>query len=152
METDLLRELLISEESLRFKKYKDTKDIWTIAVGRNMEANPLPPEMQAKVDADEPLTYEDCMALLEEDIERVLAEVQNAFDWFGEISDVRKTVICNMVFNMGLHRVSNFKHMIAAIEDGDFKTAAAEMLNSDWANQVGDRAVVLAHLMETDSA
>ena len=32
---------------------------------------------------------------------------------------------------------------------GDYREAAFEMLDSDWANQVGDRAAELALMMES---
>jgi lysozyme len=40
--------------------------------------------------------------------------------------------------------------MIAALEKQDYKTAAAEMLNSKWAKQVGQRASRLAQIMAQD--
>jgi lysozyme len=38
--------------------------------------------------------------------------------------------------------------MLAALEQGDYETAAKEMLDSKWARQVGDRANRLAKMME----
>ena len=39
--------------------------------------------------------------------------------------------------------------MLAALEAGDYKTAAKEMLDSVWARQVKSRAKKLAQIMET---
>ena len=39
--------------------------------------------------------------------------------------------------------------MLAAVEEGDYKKAAKEMLDSKWAFQVKGRAVELAKIMET---
>jgi len=39
--------------------------------------------------------------------------------------------------------------MWGALEDGDYKQAAVEMLDSRWARQVGRRAAKLSQMMET---
>jgi len=52
-----------------------------------------------------------------------------------------------MAFNLGRPRLAKFKRMLAAIAAEDFVRAAAEMLNSSWAIDVGQRARTLARLM-----
>jgi lysozyme len=49
-------------------------------------------------------------------------------------------VIANMMFNLGLPRFSRFKKMIRAIELGDWQSAADEMIDSKWYQQVTARA------------
>jgi lysozyme len=53
-----------------------------------------------------------------------------------------------MIFNIGYTRVLGFKKMLAAIKRDDYQTAAKEMLDSNWARQVGNRATKLAALMQ----
>lgn len=67
----------------------------------------------------------------------------------AQVNQVRQEVLLEMIFNMGLPRLLGFKKMLAAVEAGDFETAAKEMLNSLWAKQVGKRADRLAELMRT---
>jgi lysozyme len=55
-----------------------------------------------------------------------------------------------MMFNIGKGRLSGFKKMISAIEQGDYEKAAAEMVDSKWYNQVGYRAVRLVGMMRDD--
>lgn len=74
------------------------------------------------------------------------AELLN-FLWFASMDTVRQGVVENMTYNMGLSRVLEFRHMIAAIEDKNWQQASTEMLSSVWATQVGGRAVVLAAIM-----
>jgi lysozyme len=52
-----------------------------------------------------------------------------------------------MAFNMGVPRLNKFKKMWAAVHDGDYPTAAKEMLDSRWATQVKGRAVKLSNAM-----
>ena len=56
-------------------------------------------------------------------------------------------ILQNMTFNLGKKGISEFKDMWTAIEVGDWKAAAAEMRDSDWAKQVGNRAVRLSNRM-----
>ena len=60
----------------------------------------------------------------------------------------RRRVIVEMIFNLGLGGVLGFKRMWGAIMAGDFKRAADEMIDSEWARQVGARAGLLADEME----
>ena len=68
---------------------------------------------------------------------------------FGELPDPVQQILVNMMFNMGRPRLSKFKKMNSAIAEGDWKTAAVEMMDSRWARQVGDRAVRLKNRILT---
>jgi lysozyme len=130
-----LRSLLIRHEGLRLKPYLDSKGKITIGVGRNIE--------------DRGITVQEALYLLENDIAWARTEAKNAFPWFGDLSDVRQDVVLSMVFNLGTPRLSGFKRMLAALAKGDYSLAANEMLVSQWAEQVGHRAVELAAMMKT---
>jgi lysozyme len=53
----------------------------------------------------------------------------------------------DMAFNMGVDGVAGFKKMIAAIKAKNFTTAGKEVLNSDYAKDVGDRAHRIARMI-----
>jgi lysozyme len=127
-----LRDDLIRHEALRLRPYEDSEGILTIGVGRNLE--------------DVGLSEEEVLFMLNNDIERVLAECQH-FSWFSGLSQERKDVIANMVFNLGLKRFKKFKKTIAFLASGEFDAAAVEMLDSKWARQVKHRAVELSRRM-----
>lgn len=129
-----LQEMLIRHEGLRLKPYRDTVDKLTIGVGRNLD--------------DLGITREEALILLRHDIDRVRREVSRVFPWFGGLNAVRKDVVLNMVFNMGLARFRQFQKTIKAIQSKKWREASAEMLDSRWANQVGRRARELASMME----
>jgi lysozyme len=59
----------------------------------------------------------------------------------------RRRVVVEMIFNMGLKGVLEFKQMWACIKNEDFEGAAREMLASQWASQVKGRADELAGIM-----
>ena len=48
---------------------------------------------------------------------------------------------------MGRTRLSKFKNMNAAVEEGDWNRASQEMMNSRWYNQVRNRARRLVERM-----
>lgn len=86
--------------------------------------------------------------LLQEDLARAERAVKNAFPWWWKLADARQFVLVDMAFNMGLAGLKGFKKMLASTEQGDYQTAAKEMLASKWAAQVGRRAVELSKIME----
>jgi len=65
-----------------------------------------------------------------------------------KLNHVRRRVICNMIFNMGLSGTLNFKKMWKAVRKKDWEEAATQLLDSSYAQQVGRRAFELANLMK----
>jgi len=68
---------------------------------------------------------------------------------WGALDDVRRLVLVDMVFNMGASTMRGFVGMLAAVQAHNYDAAAAHMLDSLWAKQVGRRAVELAEIMRT---
>jgi len=64
-----------------------------------------------------------------------------------ELDWTRRAVVLDMLFNLGLPRFLKFKKFLAALHEGNYDVAAAEMLDSKWARQVGERATELANMM-----
>ena len=56
----------------------------------------------------------------------------------ANISSVRQAVLVDMTFNMG--STNKFPKMEAAINKQDWDTAANEIMDSEYAGDVGDRA------------
>lgn len=132
MKKELIK-ILKNDEGVKNKPYTDTVGKLTIGVGRNLTDNGL---------SDDEIDY-----LLNNDIDRCIHELSAKFDWFFEVNKNVQIVLISMVFNLGLPRFLGFKKMIAAIENEDYKEAAAQMLDSKWARQVGDRAKRLSELI-----
>jgi lysozyme len=130
---DLLSQLRRDEGVHRFP-YTDTVGKLTIGVGHNL--------------TDKGLTDSQIAAILADDV----TEVQNSLtgiSWYVGLDSVRQAVIVNMSFNMGVAGLLAFHKMIGLIELGKYDEAAAEMLNSKWADQVGDRAQRLSRQLAT---
>lgn len=86
-------------EGLELKPYKCTADKLTIGYGRNLEAIGI--------------SKEEAERMLVTDVARVSTAL-SLYGWFNSLDDVRKAVVVNMGFNLGVRGLLNFKSMIAA--------------------------------------
>ena len=136
MDMDKLMDELIRDEGLRLKVYLDSEGIETIGVGRNLQKG---------------ITRDEAMFLLNNDIRFAIQEAMT-FPWYEKLTEQRKRVIVNMIFNLGLTRFSGFKNTIRYLEMGDYEAASEEMLDSKWARQVGVRATRLSDMMRNGNA
>lgn len=137
----LLRVELRLDEGVRYVPYADTKGISTVGVGHNLQSSPLPAGWVY------PLTDAQVGTLLDGDLQSVYTDLDRDLPWWRDLNDARQRVICNMCFNLGIDRLRGFKNTLAAMRQGRYADAAAGMLNSAWATQVGDRAQRLADRM-----
>ncbi|MBE0370295.1 glycoside hydrolase family protein [Pseudoalteromonas sp. MMG013] len=128
-----LKAQLICHEGLVCKPYKCTAGKLTIGVGRNLQ--------------ERGITEQEAEYLLDNDITMVLGQVSKQLPVFNQLSEVRKLVLLNMAFNLGIQGLKRFKKMLAALCVEEFNLAAQEMLDSKWAEQVGYRAKELADMM-----
>jgi len=62
-----------------------------------------------------------------------------------------QSVLVDMRFNLGHEGFRKFKNMIKAVKQQDFHSAAREMKDSLWYQQVGKRADRLTKMMEDSS-
>jgi len=95
------------------------------------------------------ITEEEAEYLLKNDVDKSVIVLQNKLNFFSDLSEVRKTVLIDMYFNMG-NRLFKFEKTLEHIKNENFTKASEEMLNSRWAGQVGQRAVRLSKMMESD--
>jgi len=131
----LIQRLLAKHEGSRTKAYKDSKGIWTIGVGHNLEANPIP---QEAVDI-----------IFISDLGHVLKDIRVNFPWFESLNEVRQAVIVDVVFNMGISRFKGFKNTIRFMELEMYDHAAAELLDSKAARELPLRYDELAQMLLT---
>lgn len=126
---------LIRHEGEKLHPYKCPAGYLTIGVGRNIE--------------ERGISREESRYLLANDLAAVERELNKS--WVGWNAPahgaVRAAVLLNMAFNLGTPRLLKFRRMRAAYDSRDYPGAAAEMLDSRWARQVGPRASELADQM-----
>lgn len=149
---------LRKDEGDKLIVYKDTKKKDTIGVGFNLEA-PENRELFESVTGfsveearkGKPITPEQSAQLLALTVERAEAEARKLVRNWEKLEPAQRDALVNFTFNLGLKKAKGFKDTLAAIERGDGKAAAREVLNSRYAKQVGERAKRVSRLLATIS-
>jgi lysozyme len=134
-----LREQIQRDEGgYRRFAYQDSETYWTIGFGRCIDAR-----------KGEGITLTEAELMLDHDIDTFSANVLAALPWTAGMDEVRRGALVNMAFNLGIAGLLGFKKALEAMQRGDWFTAAAHMMDSRWAGQVGIRAERLAEQMRS---
>lgn len=155
---------LVRDEGERLRVYRCTADKRTIGVGRNLDDVGIRPAETRAMG----LTVAGCLAggitrahsraLLANDITACEADLDRELPWWRDLDPVRQRVLLNMCFNLGIGRrarpgkparglLAFERGTLKAVQERRWPDAAAGMLASLWADQVGARAARLADLM-----
>lgn len=131
---DRIKEQLVRHEGLKLKPYRCTAGKLTIGIGRNLD--------------DCGISQSEAYVMLINDIMNCEKQLQARIpDIYNKLDEVRKSVLLNMCFNLGVSGLLGFKNTLAFVKAGDWERAANNMLVSRWAKQVGRRAIELSELM-----
>ena len=133
-------QLLKEDEGFRQKVYLDTKGIPTIGYGRNLR--------------DTGVSEKEAEFLLANDIDYAEHQCQQHFSFWsrlpGQVQDVLVCLAMNMGMGYSARGLLSFEKMLAAIETGQWEQAAAELVDSQWAQDVGPlRTDKMASLLRT---
>jgi lysozyme len=140
IDEQLIAELRRDEGVVRHA-YQDSLGYWTIGVGRLIDRR-----------RGGGLSEDEIDQLLWNDVMRVEAGLDRRIAWWRKLDPVRRRVLVNMAFNLGVEGLMGFVRTLKAVEDGRWADAAAGMLASKWARQVGVRAERLAGMMRTGTS
>lgn len=132
---DELKAQLRRDEDERAKPYQDTRGKLTIGVGHNL--------------TDKPISQRAIDMILDDDVNDVTASLDAVLPWWRSLDEARQGVLANMAFNLGVAGLLQFRNTLALVKAGDYAAAAQEMLNSEWAKEVGPRALRLAQQMRS---
>ena len=126
------------EEGFRDTVYKDHLGIRTFGYGHNIEANPIPTfiietiiNKGAKDGAEQLFKY---------DLNKVVEQLNKRLPWWSDKPIEVRTVLVDMVFNMGIRGVSRFKTTLKYMQRDDFRGAGLNLMASRYAEQVPNRA------------
>lgn len=120
--------MLVGDEGIKFQVYKDTKNFWTIGVGRYIGENL----------ADLRLSYNTVMQMLDEDVDKHYREACTIFgqEWFDSQAIGRQLAILTLVFTMGRDTLLSFHQTVPAIRREKWAEAALLLRRSKWAADV----------------
>src|SRR5678815_116205 len=132
-----MRQYLVVAEGLRLKPYWDCcgrtlrqsctnggvhLGKLTVGVGRNIE--------------DVGLTALESYHLLENDVDRAIAQVVSRYPWIEEHNEARQAALVELMFNMGPETLKQFVNTLAAFRMKDYPKAAEGLKKSKWYRQV----------------
>lgn len=126
--SELLERVLL-HEGFREKPYLDTLGVSTFGHGLTY------------ITRDE---SEEIVRVRLVEIERDLVSMRS---WLIGHPPAILDVLTEMVFQLGMSGLNKFKKMWAALEEGNYTTAAAEGLDSLWAKQTPGRAEELMNIV-----
>lgn len=133
-----MRDQLTRHEGEVLHAYQDHLGFWTIGVGRLIDKR-----------KGGGISKEESEFLLSNDINTRIAALEQRLPWFNQLDDVRKAVLLNMSFQLGIAGLMQFTKTLTHIQNGEYDLAADGMLKSKWATQTPKRAQEMSNQMRT---
>jgi lysozyme len=142
------QQLLRFHEGERLTAYQDSLGFWTIGVG-HLLPDPRNPKWRGAY-----ITKADSDLLFQADWNKHVRLVEKYAPWALEFDEVRKYVIIDMTFNLGIEpfNANGYKDwpiFVRQLKAHDWAAAATNMRSTLWARQVKGRAIRLARMIET---
>lgn len=131
-----IKDYIKFNEGLELKLYKCTAGKLSCGYGRNIENNGI--------------SKDEAELMLKNDIEVCKTALYGifGFETFLLMPDRCKTVLYDMIYNLGETRFKTFKKMVKAVKSKDFLEAAKQIKDSRYYNQVRNRAERNINLMK----
>jgi len=133
-----LTEMLKRHEGVKTHAYKCSASKITVGVGRNIDPK-----------GGIGLTEDEIDYLLQNDIDRIISELDFQYDWFSDLNSARQDAMIDISFNLGQTRLRKFEKSLAAMSLNNWDKAANEFMDSKWSKQVGNRAKELTDIIRT---
>jgi lysozyme len=137
MSSEAFARTVMLAEGIRYTGYKDHRGIWTIGAGHNIEKGP-------------PLTAGVVAMILKDDLAYVRSKVFQRAPWIGELNIRRQEAMIELGFWLGINGLFNFKRMLDAAINGNWRVAANELCDSNTFRdpQTRNRTSRLARVLE----
>lgn len=132
MNFNKIKSSLKKHEGKRNLPYQDSLGVWTVGYGHNMNV---------------PLSDRAIELILEDDIHEAVYQLDNAWPEWRDYPEAIQDIVVELCFNMGIGSLVQFENMRNAMNNGDWEEASSQLLDSRYADQVGQRAETLAERM-----
>jgi len=130
-----IKDRIQQHEGFRKDTYLDTLGNETVGVGHKV------------IKGEEvPTTIDGLLELYDKDFDKALNNAKSIIDE-DSISPDAFGVLVEMNFQMGKQGTLGFKRMLDAMKDRNYKLAAEELLDSEFAKQTPNRAMALAEVL-----
>ena len=133
MNMERLRLQITKHEGIELMPYRCSSDKLTIGVGHNIQ--------------DRGICHETAMQMFDEDSDICINELQPTGSYWDDLPEGGQEGLINLCFNRGISRRMAFKQTFGFLREGMYEKAADELLESRYANQVGQRAIDVANMI-----
>lgn len=137
-EFEIACELAMESEGFNPKRYLCPANKVTQGYGRNLEALPLSTKEEAEL-VDGLVSKEIAKRWLREEMSNVEVKIMSN-QVYKMLNEVRRAVLLDMAYNMGVDGLYEFKRMFQALRGADYALASREMKDSKWYLEVGNRS------------
>lgn len=155
MNRTLIEQLVTKHEGRRAAVYTDTAGKLTIGIGWNLDGaesqdicDHFGLDLEGLKHGCTTLTDAHIDEVFEYQLSEVIGQAMKLLPGFNAMPDTVQAVVCDMIFNLGEPDFAQFHATIAALNAGDWKTAAIHAGESLWAKQVPTRAKDDMQLLE----
>lgn len=144
------RSLLLDQEGMKNTPYKDTEGFWTVGVGHRITDS----DTLKRLNNGESVSYTDdqLMQWFEKDVNTATEGAKKNFDSFNSYSPKLQDALISMNYQLGTEGTRKFKDFRSALNKGDFKTALAELDDSEWVKQTPSRVQYLKSVINEEAA
>ena len=129
--------MLIADEGIRKTPYKDSRGIWTIWIGRNLETDPF-------TEAEMMTWFRNRLRQAVDDLCEIYGK-----DFIESLEVPRQHALTNMVFQLGKKGLAGFTEANKRVLKKDWPAAVQHFLSSLWARQTPGRAARVCELLRT---
>jgi len=143
MNIDQLRKDLEADEGCKYEIYLDHLGYPTFGIGHLITKQ----DVEFGEPVGTPISEERVKDAFEQDIDIVLEDCDDLFEYFDTCPEEVQLICANMCFNLGYPRLSRFENFRDAVDNEDWQKAADEMVDSRWYRQVTNRAERLVQRM-----
>ena len=144
-----LRAEIAADEGKRTHPYLDTVGRWTGGIGHNLTAHAVEWTQISgwKQTGIPEATIGDWF---NKDLSAAIEACVSVFDGFADLPDEAQRVLANMAFDL-MYGLEKWPNLIKHVEQGSWKSAAADILASGFARQAPSRCKRLAARMASVS-
>ncbi len=135
---ETLEQRISRHEGTKLKPYKDSRGFLTIGTGRCLDTKGI--------------SVDEALYMLRNDIKACQQAVTSNLPWVTGLDDLRREVLVEMAFQLGINGLLGFKHFLEYAQFHQYDSAADEMLKSAWHTQTPRRCEELAEIMRTGAA
>jgi len=129
-----IRGRVIDHEGYSATVYKDINGFDTIAHGKRIDYMDISEDIAGLI--------------MDDDLNKILINCYQNFSWFRDQPRPAKGVIVEMIYQLGMTGFQKFKKTIAFLKAKDYKSAAVEMMDSQWGRIHLKRAKILRNIIK----